>query len=147
MLAMLYLIIFAALAVGFYSAVTMASQVAHNDEKVMAAQVAAESGLRFIQMELARVKIPGNTPHNQMLQEVLNDLSTRFFGYELIRDLPHAAQFRFDLMADEHRKMVKLILEGSDREIEAGFKKAFAGFLEYVLVRFSEKPPARRAAE
>ena len=50
-------------------------------------------------------------------------------------------------MADEHRKMVKLILEGSDREIEAGFKKAFAGFLEYVLVRFSEKPPARRAAE
>jgi len=84
---------------------------------------------------------------NRHLQEVLNDLSIRFFGYELIRDLPHAAQFRFDLMADEHRKMVKLILEGSDREIEAGFKKAFAGFLEYVLVRFSEKPPARRAAE
>jgi DNA-binding GntR family transcriptional regulator len=84
---------------------------------------------------------------NRHLQSVLNDMSTRFFGYELIRDLPHSAKFRFDLMAEEHRKMVKLIFEGTDREIEAGFKKAFAGFLEYVLVRFSEKPPDRKAPE
>ncbi len=76
---------------------------------------------------------------NRHLQEMLNDVSTRFFGYELIRDLPHAEKFRFDLMLDEHRKMVKLILEGTDREIEAGFHKAFAGFLDYVLTRFSEK--------
>jgi len=79
---------------------------------------------------------------NRQLQTILHDVSTRFFGYELIRDLPHSAKFRFDVMAEEHRKMVKLILEGSDREIEAGFKKAFAGFLDYVLVRFSDKPPA-----
>lgn len=84
---------------------------------------------------------------NRHLQDILHDLSTRFFGYELIRDLPHATKFRFDRMAEEHRKMVKLILEGTDREIEAGFRKAFAGFLEYVLARFSETPPARRAAE
>jgi DNA-binding GntR family transcriptional regulator len=84
---------------------------------------------------------------NRHLQDILHDLSTRFFGYELIRDLPHAAKFRFDIMAEEHRKMVKLILEGTEREIEAGFKKAFAGFLEYVLVRFSETPPARKSAE
>jgi DNA-binding GntR family transcriptional regulator len=84
---------------------------------------------------------------NRHLQTVLNDMSTRFFGYELIRDLPHSEKFKFDVMAEEHRKMVKLIFEGTDREIEAGFRKAFAGFLEYVLVRFSEKPPARKAAE
>jgi DNA-binding GntR family transcriptional regulator len=84
---------------------------------------------------------------NRHLQEVLHDLSTRFFGYELIRDLPHAGKFRFDLMAVEHRKMVQLILEGSDREIESGFKKAFDGFLDYVLARFSEKPPARQSAD
>jgi len=82
---------------------------------------------------------------NRHLQEMLNDVSARFFGYELIRDLPHSGRFRFDAMVDEHRKMVRLILEGSDREIEAGFKKAFAGFLEYVLARFSEKPAARTA--
>lgn len=84
---------------------------------------------------------------NRHLQDILNDVSTRFFGYELIRDLPQSGKFRFDVMAEEHRKMVKLVLEGSDREIEAGFKKAFAGFLDYVLVRFSEKPPAARSAE
>jgi hypothetical protein len=50
-------------------------------------------------------------------------------------------------MADEHRKLLKLIFEGTDREIEAGFKKAFAGFLDYVLVRFREQPPPRPAAE
>jgi DNA-binding GntR family transcriptional regulator len=84
---------------------------------------------------------------NRHLQDILHDLSTRFFGYELIRDLPHAGKFRFDLMAEEHRKMVRLILEGTEREIEAGFRKAFGGFLEYVLLRFSELPPARKAGE
>ena len=80
---------------------------------------------------------------NRHQQDILHDLSTRFFGYELIRDLPHSEKFRFDVMADEHRTMVRLILEGTEREIEAGFRKAFAGFLDYVLVRFSEKPPLR----
>jgi DNA-binding GntR family transcriptional regulator len=84
---------------------------------------------------------------NRHVQEILNDVSTRFFGYELIRDLPHSDKFRFDVMSEEHRKLVKLILEGSERDIEAGFKKAFAGFLEYVLLRFSEKPGPRRTAE
>jgi DNA-binding GntR family transcriptional regulator len=84
---------------------------------------------------------------NRHLQDILNDVSTRFFGYELIRDLPHSEKFRFEVMAEEHRKMVKLILEGTDREIEAGFRKAFAGFLDYVLARFSDNPKPARAAE
>lgn len=84
---------------------------------------------------------------NRHLQEILHDLSTRFFGYELIRDLPHAGKFRFDLMAEEHRRMVKLILDGTEKEIEAGFRKVFAGFLDYVLARFSDAPAAGRAAE
>jgi len=84
---------------------------------------------------------------NRHVQEILNDVSTRFFGYELIRDLPHSDKFRFDVMSEEHRKLVKLILEGSERDVEAGFKKAFAGFLDYVLLRFSEKPGPRRTSE
>ncbi|MBI3857390.1 MAG: GntR family transcriptional regulator [Planctomycetes bacterium] len=102
---------------------------------------------RFSAADLRFHKTLWELAGNRHLQEILNDLSTRFFGYELIRDLPHSEKFRFDLMADEHRKMLKLILEGGDREIEAGFRKVFAGFLDYVLVRFGEKPPARRAAE
>jgi DNA-binding GntR family transcriptional regulator len=84
---------------------------------------------------------------NRHLQDILNDVSTRFFGYELIRDLPHSDRFRFDLMAEEHRRLVRLVLEGSEREIEAGFRKVFAGFLDYVLVRFSEKPTSPRRVE
>lgn len=73
-LAMLYLFIFSALALGFFTAVTMAAQLAHNDEKALNAQVAAESGLSFVQYQLTRVRIPGTTAPNQMLDEVLKDL-------------------------------------------------------------------------
>jgi DNA-binding GntR family transcriptional regulator len=82
---------------------------------------------------------------NRHAEEILGDLSTRFFGYELIRDLPHAAAFRFDAVLEEHRKMIRLILEGTDREIQAGFRKAFGVFLEYVLSRFGEGEPERAA--
>ena len=74
LLAMLYLIIFSTLALGFYAAVTMASQLAHNDEKAMGAQIATESGMKFMQFQLSRVRVPGTTPANQVMQEVLNDL-------------------------------------------------------------------------
>ncbi len=75
---------------------------------------------------------------NRRVEEILRDLSARFFGYELIRDLPKAAHFRFKAVLEEHRQMVRLILEGNDRDIDAGFKRAFAAFLEYVLERFRE---------
>ena len=98
---------------------------------------------RFSAADLKFHKTLWELAGNRHLQDILHDLSTRFFGYELIRDLPHSEKFQFGIMAEEHRKMVRLILEGSEREIEAGFHKAFAGFLDYVLARFSEKPAAK----
>ena len=74
LMAMLYLLIFSTLALGFYSAVTMAAQLAANDEKALGAQSAVESGLSFIRYELSRVRVPGNTAPNQMLAEVCKDL-------------------------------------------------------------------------
>jgi hypothetical protein len=74
LLAMLYLVIFATLALGFYAAVTTASQLAHNDERSLNAQVAAESGLQFIQYELTRVRVPGIANGQEMLKEVHKDL-------------------------------------------------------------------------
>ena len=73
-LAMLYLVIFSTLALGFYGAVTTASQVAHNDERSMNALVAAESGMQFMRLQLAAVKIPGNTPNDRMLEELYKAL-------------------------------------------------------------------------
>lgn len=75
---------------------------------------------------------------NSHLEKLLTDISTRFFGYEQIRDHPSSSDFRFDEMVDEHRKMIHLVLEGSDQEIEDGFKRAYHEFLQYVLVRFGE---------
>ena len=76
---------------------------------------------------------------NRQLERFLLDLSTRFFGYELIRDLPHSPRFRFDDTLDQHRKMVDLIREGTDQELEAGFREIFCDFSNYVLTRFSEQ--------
>jgi DNA-binding GntR family transcriptional regulator len=75
---------------------------------------------------------------NAHLAEVMSDLSARFFGYELIRDLPRPESFRFDATLGEHREMVRLALEGTDAQIEAGYRKIFAAFLAYVLERFGE---------
>ena len=94
----------------------------------------SEADLRFHQ---TLWDLAGN-PH---LGDVLGELSTRFFGYELIRDLPKAGAFPFDPMLAEHRAMVRLALEGSDREIEAGYRKAFRVFLDDVLLRFGESTP------
>ena len=73
-LAMLYLVIFSTLALGFYSAVTTSAQLAHNDERAMMAQVSAESGLDYVRLRLSRVEFPGNTPKDQVLKEVYEDL-------------------------------------------------------------------------
>lgn len=76
---------------------------------------------------------------NRQLEKFLLDLSTRFFGYELIRDLPHSPRFRFDATLEQHHTMLRLIREGSDRDLEAGFREIFCDFLNYVLTRFSEQ--------
>lgn len=73
-LAMLYLIIFSTLAIGFYGAVTMAVQIANNDERANGARLAAESGMEFIRHQIHRVSFRGDTPEAQVLQEVYNDL-------------------------------------------------------------------------
>lgn len=73
------------------------------------------------------------------LEEVLGDLSARFFGYELIRDAAHGRAFRFDPMTRLHQRMVDLTLAGDAAAITSGFDEIFAEFLRYVLARFGEE--------
>jgi hypothetical protein len=75
--AMLYLVLFSALAVGFYGAVTMAVQVSHNDERTLGAQVAAESGMEFLRYQLGKVRFPSNTEPDKIFQELVNDLTAQ----------------------------------------------------------------------
>jgi hypothetical protein len=74
LIAMLYLVIFSTLALGFYASVTLSSQVAHNDERSLGAHVAAESGMQFMRYHLSKVSFPGGTPQDRMLKEVCDDL-------------------------------------------------------------------------
>ena len=77
LLAMLYLLIFSALALGFYTAVTTSAQLAHNDERSMGAQIAVESGLQYLRYELGRVRFKSNTPSDKIFDELFNDLQAQ----------------------------------------------------------------------
>lgn len=83
---------------------------------------------------------------NRHLQEVLEALSSRFFGYALIRDLPAADAYQFDAVVEEHQKMMNLILTGSDGALEEGFRKSFDAFCTYILARTAGPPPPQKTS-
>src|SRR3954447_16587916 len=76
-LAMLYLVLFSALALGFYGATTTSSQMANNDQQIGKAYMAAESGMDFMRYELSRVTIPPGTPSNQVINALYANLQTQ----------------------------------------------------------------------
>jgi Tfp pilus assembly protein PilX len=79
-MAMLYLVLFTTLALGFYEATTMSVQVAKNERSLTVSQYAAESGLQFARYQLGTVVIPTNTPTNQLLNSVYSSLQTSLNG-------------------------------------------------------------------
>jgi hypothetical protein len=80
MLAMLYLVLFSSLAIGFYASVNTAVQVANNEQQAAKAMLAAESGLHFIRYHLAAVSIPPRTQPANMMAELYKDLQAHIVG-------------------------------------------------------------------
>ena len=76
-LAMLYLVLFSTLALGFYAATTTAVQVSHNDSQVSRAFLASESGLDFMRYHMSRVSIPAYAPAASVTTELASDLKDR----------------------------------------------------------------------
>ena len=82
LLSMLYLVIFAVLALGFYAQTNTAVQVSHNERRVKESLSAAEAGLHYIRYELSRVTIPmmplpqPQLTDDQVFEEVWNDIKT-----------------------------------------------------------------------
>ena len=64
-LAMLFLVLFATLAVGFCAATSLSAQVARNEQTLAISQVSAESGLQFMRYQLGIMTIPPLTPNSQ----------------------------------------------------------------------------------
>jgi hypothetical protein len=80
LLAMLFLVLFAVLALGFYAASTVSVQVARSDVEASESAVAADSGLNFMRYQMARLRVPAGTTPAQMLHEVYNQLASNMDG-------------------------------------------------------------------
>lgn len=76
-MAMLFMVVFSALALGFYAATTTASQVAGNERTGATAQSAAESGIAFLRYHLSALDIPPGLNNDQLFDEVHTQLSDR----------------------------------------------------------------------
>src|SRR5262249_30473536 len=75
-----YLVIFSALALGFYAATTTASQMSSSDQNISKAHLAAESGMDFMRYQLSNVHIPPGTPTNQVINSLYANLQTQLNG-------------------------------------------------------------------
>jgi hypothetical protein len=79
-MAMLFMVVFSALALGFYAATTTASQVAGNERTAASARLAAEAGVDFLRYHLASLDIPANLSPSQVFEEVEMQLAARLDG-------------------------------------------------------------------
>src|SRR5687768_12813978 len=79
-LAMLYLVLFSTLAIGFYAAFTMATQTAYNERGARRALAAAESGMEFIRYHLWALNIAYDTPSAELFDNVYNQLGAALNG-------------------------------------------------------------------
>lgn len=79
-LAMLYIVLFALLAVGFYASSNTNAQVSTNEQRRYKALGAAESGMDFMRYQLFQVAIPPTTADNAILTEVQKDLAAQLNG-------------------------------------------------------------------
>ncbi len=76
-LAMLYLVLFSTLAIGFYAATTTIAETSNNYRKIAEAQNAADTGMQFIRYQLAMMSIPATTPQDQLFPAVVAQLSAQ----------------------------------------------------------------------
>ncbi|HZL37820.1 MAG TPA: hypothetical protein VFC78_21055 [Tepidisphaeraceae bacterium] len=79
-LAMLYLMLFTVLAIGFYSASTMAVQVSKNDRSIEQSQLACESGLQFVRYQMGYMNLDPATTDANLLGAVATALASQLNG-------------------------------------------------------------------
>jgi len=73
-LAMLYVLLFTVLSIGFFAASTLSMQIARNDRSAADAQSAAESGMQFARQQLGRIDIPESIAERDLLRHIAEQL-------------------------------------------------------------------------
>ena len=79
-LAMLYMVLFGTLAIGFYAATTLSSQVSRNEQRISEAQLAAESGMHFVRYYLGAMDLPSNTTNATLMGNARAELGRMLDG-------------------------------------------------------------------
>jgi hypothetical protein len=85
MLAMMFLVLFGALALGFYGSVNTSVQIANNQQHGAKALLAAESGLNFMRYQLANVNLSRDTQPADALAELYTKLKQELEGTPNLR--------------------------------------------------------------
>ena len=75
LLGLLYLMLFSALALGFFAQSSMSSQMSGNERRVYEAQIAAESAAQFMRHRLDAVNIPAGLTQQQAFEELYMQLA------------------------------------------------------------------------
>ena len=92
LLAMLFLVVFSAMAVGFYAQATMSAQLSTNERRVRDAQVAAEEGITFIKYHLSALDVPRLAPA-QLMEEIYMQLAGRLDGTDNVGGIDGAIAY------------------------------------------------------
>ena len=119
MLAMMFLVLFGALAVGFYASINTSVQIATNQQHSTKALLAAESGLHFMRYQLANVALSPDTGPEAVMDELYTKLKAQLEGTANFKGL--TVSFAGDVIAipAEPNGWVPL-----DTEAGAGFRAA-----------------------
>ena len=76
-LAMMYVVLLAALSLGFFASTTMSAQISANEDRVFGARLASESGMEWMRFQLASITIPAETHPTLVFDELYNQLKAR----------------------------------------------------------------------
>src|SRR5690606_39196840 len=79
-LAMLFMVLFAVLAIGFVATVNSAVQISGNEQRGVRAMLAAESGMNFIRYHLWDLSVQRSLPPDQLFDKVYEQLQDRLDG-------------------------------------------------------------------
>ena len=80
MLAMIFLVLFGALALGFYASINTSVQIANNQQHSTKALLAAESGFQFMRYQLAAVDLSPDTQPDAVMEELYDKLKAELEG-------------------------------------------------------------------
>jgi hypothetical protein len=79
-IAMLFTVLFATLAIGFYTATTLSAQIARNERRITEAQHGIDSGMQFMRYKLGQVSIPADTTDANMPAKIEAALTSLLEG-------------------------------------------------------------------